>query len=350
MTNLMARRKLYYLISAALLIPGLIALGLWGLKLGIDFTGGSLLELGFEQTVTSGQIKGILDSSGFTDSTVQIADGRVALIRTRSLVIPDGSATPTPPAEAPVVETTPQADSLDAAENANPEVTPAEVLVATEEARGINEKQDLITSLTAQFGPAKELGFESIGPVISQELTRQAVLSVLVASLAIILYIGWAFRTVPKPASSYRFGVSAIIALLHDTLFLIGVFAVMGHFMGVEVNAMFVVAVLTVMGFSVHDSIVVFDRIREKLRQQIGTPFEAVVNESVLETFGRSINTSFTVVITLLALLLFGGESIRFFTVALLLGVLVGSYSSIFNAAPILIDWQHWSERRAGRG
>jgi preprotein translocase subunit SecF len=168
----------------------------------------------------------------------------------------------------------------------------------------------------------------------------------MIASLLIVLYITWTFRKIPKPASSIRFGICAIIALVHDVLVLLGVFSIFGHFFNVEVDSLFVTAILTVIGFSVHDTIVVFDRIRENLKRVGSENFEEVVNDSILQTLDRSLNTSLTVVLVLSALLLFGGESIRWFVVALLIGVISGTYSSIFNAAPLLVVWQELIEKR----
>lgn len=162
----------------------------------------------------------------------------------------------------------------------------------------------------------------------------------IVASLLIVVYITWSFRSVPKPTSSFRFGVSAIIALIHDVLVLLGLFSIFGHFFGVEIDSLFVTAVLTVIGFSVHDTIVVFDRIRENLKRVGGENFGEVVNDSILQTLDRSLNTSLTVVLVLSALLIFGGETIRWFVLALLIGVISGTYSSIFNASPLLVVWQ----------
>lgn len=180
---------------------------------------------------------------------------------------------------------------------------------------------------------------DTVGPVIGRETTINAVESVGVASLAIILYIAYAFREIPKPYSPWKFGIAAVVALLHDVLVVVGIFSLLGHFANVQIDSLFITALLTVIGFSVHDTIVVFDRIRENLRKS-SAPFTQVVNESVLQTLGRSLMTSITVLLTLLALILFGGESIHWFVVALFIGVFSGTYSSIFNAAPLLVLWE----------
>lgn len=180
---------------------------------------------------------------------------------------------------------------------------------------------------------------ETVGPVIGAETTRNALISVGFASLAIILYIAYAFREIPKPYSPWKFGIAAVVALLHDVLVVMGIFSILGHFYNVEIDSLFVTALLTVIGFSVHDTIVVFDRIRENLRKSSGS-FSQIVNQSLLETLGRSVSTSITVLLTLLALILFGGETIRWFVVALFIGIFSGTYSSIFNAAPLLVLWE----------
>jgi len=193
---------------------------------------------------------------------------------------------------------------------------------------------------------------ETVGPVIGAETTQKAVGAVGAASLAIILYIAYAFREIPKPYSPWKFGICAVVALIHDVLVVVGMFSLLGHFYNVEIDSLFVTALLTIIGFSVHDTIVVFDRIRENLSKtalpagrQAANYFEEVVNESILQTLARSLSTSLTVVFTLLALILFGGESIMWFVAALLIGIISGTYSSIFNAAPLLVVWENLSKR-----
>lgn len=182
---------------------------------------------------------------------------------------------------------------------------------------------------------------ETVGPVIGEELKQNSVKAVGIASLAIIFYIAFAFREIAKPYSPWKWGISAVIAILHDVLVVTGIFSILGHIYDVEIDALFVTALLTIIGFSVHDTIVVFDRIRENLRKTAGkVSLTEVVNDSIKQTLGRSIATSLTVVITLVALVLFGGESIRWFIVALLFGIISGTYSSIFNAAPLLVIWE----------
>jgi len=197
-------------------------------------------------------------------------------------------------------------------------------------------------ALDDRFGIAEQRLLTTIGPVVSADLIGQAFTLIIVGAIGILSWITFRFRDV-------KFGFTAIITTLHDVLVIVGLFAILGTFFGVEIDALFVTAMLTVIGFSVHDTIVIFDRIRENKARHAGEPFDRIVNHSILQTVGRSVNTSFTVFITLLALLLFGGEAIRTFVLALLVGIVSGTYSSIFNAAPILVVWQQWEDRRKAR-
>ncbi len=214
--------------------------------------------------------------------------------------------------------------------------------------RQINEKQNtaLISDIKKDLPDIKQESFETIGPAVGGETTQNALKALALASLLIVLYIAWSFRSVPKPTSSWKFGICAIITLLHDILVLVGIFSLLGHFYGVEIDSLFITALLTVIGFSVHDTIVVFDRIRENLRKSVGLPFEQIVNDSILQTIVRSLNTSFTTMLVLFTLLIFGGDSLRWFIAALLIGIGVGTYSSIFNAAPLLVLWHQFDRRR----
>jgi preprotein translocase subunit SecF len=202
---------------------------------------------------------------------------------------------------------------------------------------------EMVTALESALGPIEAQGsLTTIGPVVSSDLVNQALVLILVGSLGILLWITYRFQDV-------KFGVTALVALVHDVIVVVGIFAILGTFFHVEIDALFVTAMLTVIGFSVHDTIVVFDRIRENRARHAGEPFAEVVNHSILQTFARSIMTSFTVVLTLLALFLFGGSAIRNIVLALLIGIVSGTYSSIFNAAPLLTVWQEWDDRRRGR-
>jgi preprotein translocase subunit SecF len=201
----------------------------------------------------------------------------------------------------------------------------------------------LAAALEKELGPiASERQLTTVGPVISSELTTQAAILVAVGSIGILLWMTFRFRDV-------RFGATALAALLHDVIVVLGAFAILGTLFGVEVDGLFVTAMLTIIGFSVHDTIVVYDRIRENRSRHAGEGFSAIVNHSILQTLGRSINTSVVVILTLVALLLFSGPSIRGFILALLIGITSGTYSSIFNAAPLLTVWEEWDARRRGR-
>lgn len=301
MLDIIGRKNLYFLISFLVIIPGLVSLFLFGLKLSIEFTGGSRTTLTFSKSVTpetTAKVKEIFTKNEAEIVTAQ-ASGNDLILR----------------------------------------------------AGLITEKQDaaIVADIQKIDAGAKQESFESIGPTIGAETTMKAFYSILLASLLIVIYIAVSFRKMPRPASSLRFGICAILAVLHDVLAVIGIFSILGHFMHVEVDSLFITAILTMIGFSVHDTIVVFDRIRENLLRVSGVPFATIVNTSILQTIVRSLNTSLTAILVLLTLLVFGGESVRWFVVALLLGIVSGTYSSIFNAAPLLVVWHEWDQRRKSK-
>ncbi|HYC79524.1 MAG TPA: protein translocase subunit SecF [Candidatus Binatia bacterium] len=300
MLNIIKYYKLWFAVSALLFVIAVGALIAYGLNLGIDFKGGTLTELSFtgEQVPSAVEVKDILSQNHF-ESIVQEAGDKKVIVRT-------------PPQE--------------------------------------KEQHDqMLKVLSDRYSGVREDQFTSIGPVIGQELANKAFYQLLLVSLGIILYIAYAFRKVTRPVSSWRFGLAAIVALIHDLFIVVGVFAVLGKFMNVEIDSLFVTALLTVLGFSVHDTIVVFDRIRENLRTRAGESLADIINSSITQTIVRSINTSLTVIFVLTALLLFGGESIRYFVLALLIGIVAGTYSSIFIASPILLVWYNWDVRRKAR-
>lgn len=296
MLNFIKYYKVWFMVSGVLFLIAAISLGVYGLELGIDFKGGTLTQLQFETGVPGGdQLKDELSRAGF-ETQIQSAGGSSVIIRT-----------------------------------------------------GPQEKEQhdqMLKAVSDKFGAVKEEQYTSIGPVIGRELRSQAFFQLALVSLGIILYIAYAFRRVSKPVSSWRFGWAAIAALLHDLVIVVGVFSLLGHFRGVEIDGLFVTALLTVLGFSVHDTIVVFDRIRENLRVRAGQSLPEIINGSINQTLIRSINTSLTVVFVLTALLLFGGETIRYFVLALLIGVIAGTYSSIFIASPLLLVWHNWDMRK----
>jgi preprotein translocase subunit SecF len=293
--DIIGKRKIWYLLSAVLILPGVIALILWGLQFGIDFRGGTQLEVRFNKQVSTEEIKSNLSSLNLKTINVVSAGQNSYIIKTETIS---------------------------------------------------NDQHKNLTDALNKIGESKEENYQSIGPTVSGDITRKAVIAVVLAIIAIIVYIAIAFRKVPKPASSWRFGVCAVTALIHDLVFVIGVFAILGHFFGVEIDSLFVTALLTIMGFSVHDTIVVFDRIRENIRKHPTNSFEGNVNNSIIQTLNRSLNTSLTVLIVLSSLFFLGGSSLQHFILALLIGVTIGTYSSIFNAAPLLVTWQSWIMNR----
>ncbi len=290
MSKIMRFKFLYFILSLLIILPGLYFLITSGLKLGIDFTGGALLEYRFEKQLNIENLKSEITRHGIEVGTINSSGENTYLIRTKPI----------------------------------------------EQNKLNNLKNDLIK----KFGKMDERRVENVGPVIGVELERKALYALILASIAIVFYIAYSFRKMPKPQSSFRFGIAAVVALIHDVLVVVGVFAILGKFSGVEVDTLFVTALLTVIGFSVHDTIVVFDRIRENLIKHMGRKFIDIANLSVVQTLGRSLNTSLTVVFVLTALLLFGGETIKWFIVALLVGIISGTYSSIFNATALLVWWE----------
>jgi preprotein translocase subunit SecF len=302
MFNIVRRRYLFFALSALVILPGLVGLFLWGLPLAIDFTGGTLLEIHFEAGTPPqpSEVVAFLEGKGVEDPTVQTAGTSDLIIRSR-----------------PIEEST---------------------------------RLTLLADLQAQFGgPLTVLRDERVGPSIGAEVAQRAAGAVGLAVVGILAYITYAFRGVTH---AFRYGVAAIVAMLHDVAVVVSVESLLGHFLGWEVDSLFLTALLTVIGFSVHDTIVVFDRIRENQRLHRRLPYEILVNHSIVQTLARSINTQLTVLLTLLALLLFGGVTTRHFVTILLIGVFSGTYSSIFNAAPILVvwenrEWRTWFGRRS---
>jgi preprotein translocase subunit SecF len=295
MDHLVSRRKIFYAISLVIMVPGLISLIVFGLNRGIEFTGGTLWELEFADEVTTEEIIAVLEANGLNNPRVQLADNsngdpnRVAVIRIRELQ------------------------------------------------EGSDEKNRVSSALTSEVGPYTELQLSSVGSSVSRDLSRRAVFAIGLASVGVLAYIAYAFRNTQNPI---LYGICAIVAMMHDVVIVLGIFSILGEFAGVEIDSLFVTAILTIIGFSVHDTIVVFDRIRENLAKRASPTFEGVVNYSIAQTIVRSLNNSITVVFTLLALFLFGGESTQYFVLALLIGVVSGTYSSIFNASQLLVSWE----------
>ncbi|MFN2147247.1 MAG: protein translocase subunit SecF [Anaerolineales bacterium] len=289
--NIVGKRYWFFLVSILVIVPGVIGLLIWGMPLAIDFTGGSLLEMRFEagKAPEPAEVVAVYDQLGILDPQVQSAG--TSDIVARSKTIDDA------------------------------------------------QKAELISALEARFDqPINVLRFDSVGPSIGIEAAERAGGAVGMAALGILAFITYAFWGMPH---AHRYGIAAIIAMLHDVAVVVGVEAFLGHFFGWEADSLFLTALLTVIGFSVHDTIVVFDRIRENRRLMRKTDFETLVNHSINQTMARSINTQLTVMLTLLSLLIFGGVTTRHFITVLMVGVFSGTYSSIFNAAPILVVWEN---------
>ncbi|MBI3576676.1 protein translocase subunit SecF [Candidatus Gottesmanbacteria bacterium] len=281
---------LYFLLSSFVLVPGIIALLRWGLRPSIDFTGGTLMELRFDKAIDAKKIIDVAAATSLTLSSVAPSGDKTYLIRLK----------PTADERLKFFET-----QLASSSASSPQI----------------------------------IRQETVGPTLGAELLVKAVVAAFVAIGAILLYIAYAFKNI-------RFGVAAIVALIHDLLVVLGSFSLLGHFYGVEVDTLFVTAFLTTMSFSVHDTIVVFDRIREYSKRAERVSFDALCDQALTETMGRSLTNSLTLILMLLALVLMGGETIRWFIVALLVGTTSGAYSSPFIATPILILWDRFEKRK----
>ncbi|MEP6681350.1 MAG: protein translocase subunit SecF [Chloroflexota bacterium] len=355
MYDIVGKRNWYFALSALLTIPGLIFIILGGLKPAIDFTGGTVWQARYASQPAAAELKTVLISLGHPEAQVRQLDNGYLEIRTEPIdlapaptPIPTPAPTGTPgPSASGATSATPAPSASPAASSSpgpsasaggavpNPSASPPAVVKGTPFA-ALQEK------LVARFGPGDPRSVTTVGPIIGLELIRSSAILIVIGELFILGYLWVRF--------GFRFGTAAIVALLHDVIVVVGIFAILGYFFGLEFDALFVTALLTIIGFSVHDTIVVFDRIRENRVRHAGEPFGAIVNHSILQTIGRSINTSLTVVVTLTALLLLGPATIRTFTLALLLGVVSGTYSSIFNASQLLVVWYEWdAKRRATR-
>jgi len=287
MFDITGKRFWFFLISGVVILIGIISLATFGLKAGIEFSSGSMMTLSFEQEVDHDELRQELASLGYTNAIVQRTGEGDFYIRTVTL--------------------------------------------------GTEEKTSLEDALIARFGNLEEAEFYSVSPMVATETAWNAFWAVLAAAVGILLYITWAFRRMPSP---FRYGTCAIVALLHDVLVVLGVFSILGGILNWEINLMFITGVLAVIGYSVNNTVVVFDRIRENLTKGVSPNFEIVVNNSLVETLSRSLNTSLTTLIVVLALLLFVGASIQNFAVVLLIGIITGTYSSIFIASQLLVVWE----------
>jgi preprotein translocase subunit SecF len=299
MWNFVGKRYWWFGLSLLIIVPGMLALIFFGMPLAIDYTGGSLLDLRFDGALPqTADVKAIYTQAGFDDAQVQTVGDNGLQIRTKAM----------------------------------------------DDAK----KNEIEASLRDKFGAFTELEFGTVSATIGAEVVQSAGLTVAIAAVGITGYLWFAFRQVPH---AFRYGVAAIIAMLHDVAVMVGMGAIFGKVFGWQIDSLYLTALLTVIGFSVHDTIVVFDRIRENLIKRRGERFDLVVNHSIMQTLDRSINTTLTVLFTLLALTLFGGITIRHFVLILLIGIMSGAYSSIFNAAQILVvwefrEWRTWFRRK----
>jgi preprotein translocase subunit SecF len=315
MKSIVRLRYIWFIISLVIIIPGAVFFAMYGLKTGIDFAGGALWDLHFPtkqlSELNTENIADVFAKNGFEGAQVQLSTVKVNGVDVTSAV------------------------------------------VRTKELSAVNpkdQKDAVVAGLTAVYGSVEAQELQSVGPTVSAEATRSAAIAVLGACLAILVYLTIAFRAAPNPV---RYGICALLAMLHDVLVVLGMAAILGYAINLEIDAYFLTALLTVISFSVHDTIVVFDRIRENVgRRRAGESFEDIVNHSIVQTLPRSINTQLTSIFSLTALLLFGGATIRNLVLILLIGLLSGTYSSIFNAAQMLVvwenrEWRNWFRKQA---
>lgn len=290
-------RKIYYGFSLIIVFISIFVLLTFGLKLGIDFKGGSILEGNYSKILPANdKIKEVLNKIGLSDSQIQQTDRNSILIRFKE---------------------------VDEAKH--------------QEIKSVLENLGKDVNADNNFS---EISFESLGPAIGRELKMDTLKAIILVLVLIFAYIAYAFRGVSYPLKSWKYGVVTLVTLFHDIIIPLGAFALLGVYKNIEINISFVAAILTVLGYSVHDTIIVFDRIRENLSRAKKLNFEEVINQSLKETFLRSINTSLTVIFVLLVIYFFGGETIKYFSLALLIGIATGTYSSIFIASPLLFTWQ----------
>lgn len=314
--DIIGKRKIFFIFSGILVTFSFLGFLIWGLPLGIDFTGGSLMEVEYSEARPSiADVKEKISDLDLGDVLIQQIGDKGMLLRFKS-----------------VSEDTHQEILSRLKENGK-----AERLAIPEGTNVINEV--LINPGSASGNEIQEKRFNSIGPVIGQELKRKTYYAIFIALVIIVGFIAWAFRKISEPVSSWKYGIIAIVALFHDISITVGVFVFLGKFFHSEVNAPFVAALLTVLGYSVNDTIVIFDRIRENLKHHYGD-FAETVNKSVNQTLVRSVYASLTTLLVLLSLYFFGGETIKDFVLALIIGIIVGTYSSIFLASPLLVVWE----------
>lgn len=287
MMDIAGKRFWFFLISAVVIIPGIISLAIFGLEPGVDFSSGTTMTLRLDAEVEQNQLRQELADLGYGEAMIQLTGEDDFFVRVRE--------------------------------------------ISTE------ERTELISSLGADLNTEVTVRDSyTVSPLIATETGRNAAIAVMVAAVFMLFYIAWAFRRMPKPL---RWGTCAIIALIHDVLVVMGIFSILGWVAGIQIDAMFITGMLTVVGYSVNNTVVVFDRIRENVSKGISKDFEVTVNSSILETIGRSLNTSLTTLFVILAIFLFGGVTIRYFILVLLIGIVSGTYSSMCIAGPLLVIW-----------
>jgi len=293
--QIIKNRIAWYVISGLLVGGSIVLLAVFGLKQGIDFTGGTEMSVRFEKRPSPVEVEKALSVFNLNAITIQPAEDKDMNLRFKS-----------------VEEDT---------------------------------HQNILKSLNTSFGKATELQYNAIGPSVGEELRQKSIQSLLVVFILILAFIAWSFRKVSAPIKSWKYGVVVITSAFHDVIIPVGLFALLGKFFGVEIGTPFIAAVLTIMGYSINDTIVVLDRVRENLQKTTGT-FEEIVERSVKQTMLRSFNTSVTTVLALLAVYIFGGASIKDFALALIVGIITGTYSSIFIASPLLVTWNNITRRK----
>jgi len=285
--NIIGKRFYFFAISALIIVVGFISLATFGLKMGIEFSSGSIVRVSFEQAVELSDLRQELGSLGYGNALIQHTEAGDYIIRTHEL--------------------------------------------------DREEKTALEEALAARFGQLQETEFNTVSPMVARETAQNAAIAVAVAAIGILLYITWAFHRMPKP---FHYGTCAVIALVHDTLMALGIFSIIGGMLGWEVDLKFIIGILAVIGYSVNNTVVVFDRIRENQTLGVSPDFEVVVNRSLVDTLSRSLNTSLTTLFVVLALMLFVGVAIQNFAAVLLIGIVAGTFSSIGIAPSLLVVWE----------
>lgn len=344
MYQIIQKRKIWYLISVILSLVSILSLVFWGFKSGIDFTGGAIVELKFnEARPDNSVIEKSLAELNLPTLTLQPVGEADLLIRTVSLteeqhqqLLEKIEQIKNPGFQGEGIQVKPEALGIEGEGVENLQI------IASGE--GVENLPENLKSQNKKYISFEELRFDSIGPVIGQELKRKTVSAIIIVLLAIIAYIAYSFRKASHPVESWKYGVTAVIALSHDVLILAGVFSVLGHFWGIQIDAYFVTALLTTLGYSVHDTIVTFDRTRENLHRHQDKTFEEVINISINQTITRSLNTTLTTLFALTAIFLFGGVTVKYFVLALMIGFTIGTYSSIFLASPLLLLWYRFKK------